>query len=312
MVRFWVMAALALMAMTAGLTQAGDKDFKVQGMLTKDDPKDQQRGGPSQTHVVPLKAGKVYTIDMVSTEVDSYLRLLDPKGTQIAEDDDSGGNQNSRIIFNCTMDGEYKLVCTTFDANMRGSYTLTVKAGGNFQKPATAHAKMIGKDAPDFEGDFAVNGKPVKLSDLQGKVVLLDFWEVRSERSAAFLPRLSEWGKLYKMKGLEVVSVTFYLSDINQRLTFDKETGGVKTAEKADRKSDQELLRAFAAHHKVDHLLIMIPGQDALDTFGAYAVNSVPQLVLIDRKGMVRLIDISGGKNSGAVETEIKKLLAEK
>ena len=39
-------------------------------------------------------------------------------------------------------------------------------------------ADLIGKPAPDFEGDFAVNGKPGKLSDLKGKVVLVDFWAV--------------------------------------------------------------------------------------------------------------------------------------
>jgi hypothetical protein len=38
----------------------------------------------------------------------------------------------------------------------------------------------------------------------------------------------------------------------------------------------------------------------------------VPQLVLIDRKGIVRLIDVGGEKSSATVETEIKKLLAEK
>lgn len=53
-----------------------------------------------------MKAGKVYTIDMVSKDFDSYLRLFDPKGNQLEEDDDSGGDLNSRIVFNCTQDGE--------------------------------------------------------------------------------------------------------------------------------------------------------------------------------------------------------------
>ncbi len=39
-------------------------------------------------------------------------------------------------------------------------------------------AEMIGKPAPDFAGDFAINGKPTKISALKGKVVLLDFWAV--------------------------------------------------------------------------------------------------------------------------------------
>src|ERR1700677_4846728 len=91
-----------------------EKDFEFSGKFTDNDPKDAQRMGPAQTHLIKMKAGNTYTIDMVSTELDSYLRLLDMKGMQLDEDDDSGGNLNSRIIFNCSKDGEYKIVCTTF------------------------------------------------------------------------------------------------------------------------------------------------------------------------------------------------------
>ena len=137
-----------------------------------------------------MKAGNVYTIDMVSTELDSYLRLLDPKGNQLEEDDDSGGNLNARIIFNCTKDGDYKVVTTSFGPDMKGAYSLTVKTTGGIQVPSTAHKQMLGKPAPEINGDFAINGKAIKLADLKGKVVLLYFWEVRSSASVALLPAL--------------------------------------------------------------------------------------------------------------------------
>jgi thiol-disulfide isomerase/thioredoxin len=317
MARLWMMAFLAFMATNVELAQAGgekekEKDFQFAGKLTKDDPKDEARAGPSQSHVVTMKAGKVYTIDMVSTEFDSYLRLLDGKGNQLAEDDDSGGNLNARIIFTCPQDGQYKIVCTSFGATAGGSYTLTVKTGGMQQLPSTAHARMIGPAAPDFQADFAVNGKTVTLADLKGKVVLLDFWEVRSSTCVQSLPRLAEWNKAYKADGLVIVGITFYLSDVGQNLGFDRETGKVKRTGAADRKSDRALLEAFAAHHKVDHLLMALPEKDALDAFAAYVVNSLPQLVLIDREGVVRLIEVGGQKSGTRVEDEIKKLLAEK
>ena len=72
------------------------------------------------------------------------------------------------------------------------------------------------------------------------------------------------------------------------------------------------MFAAFAGHHGVAHLLMMLPTQDALDAYNAYFVNGVPQLVLIDRKGMVRLIDVGGEKSSATVEADIKKLIAEK
>jgi hypothetical protein len=318
MARYWAIAALTFLAATS-LTQGGaekekekDKEFKFQGKLTKDDPKDAQRGGPSQVHAVRMKAGKVYTIDMVSTELDSYLRLQDSKGTELAEDDDSGGGLNARIIFNCTADGEYRVVCTTVGPMPGGAYSLTVRTTGIVQAISAAHAKMIGNAAPDFAADFAVNGKPGKLSQLKGKVVLLHFWEVRSSTSAAYLPRFAEWNKAYKGKGLTIVGATFYPSEIGQKLGFDTESGELLTYAEADKKSDQALLKAYAKHHKVDHLLLALPKQTAFDVFDAYTVNGLPQVVLIDRKGMVRLIDVAGEKTSAYVESELKKVLAEK
>jgi peroxiredoxin len=315
MARYWAISALAFLAMASGFTQAGadkDKDFRTQGKLTKNDPKDPQRGGPSHTHAVKMKAGKSYTIDMVSKELDSYLRLLDPKGTPLAEDDDSGGDLNAHILFNCTKDGEYKIACTSFGPNAMGSYTLTVKTAGAAQPTSTAHARMVNKAAPEFRSDFAVNGKSVALADLKGKIVLLDFCDVRSSSCVAQLARLREWDKTYKSKGLVIVGITFYPSDIDQALGFDAEAGTIKTVKTADRKSDRALFGAFAEYHKVTHLLTALSKQDALAAFDAYAVNGVPQLVLIDRQGIVRLVDVGSEKSRANVEAEIKKLLGVK
>src|SRR5262245_21006191 len=109
MARILSIAVLAFSILAAGLAQSGAakekekiKNFEAKGTLTKDDPKDAQRGGPLHVHVVPMKAGRTYTIDMMSSAFDSYLRLLDPKGNQLDEDDDGGEGLNSRITFNCT------------------------------------------------------------------------------------------------------------------------------------------------------------------------------------------------------------------
>jgi hypothetical protein len=317
MTRLWAFTALTFMLAAIGFTHAGgdkekSKDFVFKGNLTKDDPKDEMRGGPAKVHTVTLKAGKVYTIDMVSKDFDSYLRLLDPKGNQLEEDDDSGGDLNSRIIFNCTKDGEYKIVTTTFGANMAGAYALTVTQSGGIPKPSSAHAQMIDKPAPDLSADFAVNGKPTKLSALKDKVVLLYFFDVRSGSCEAYLPKLIEWHKTLAKDGLAVVGVMYYPSESGQRLGFDKGEGKIVTAKTANRKSDEALITAYAAHHKIGHLLLVQSKQDALATFDTFVVNGVPQAVLIDRKGTVRFIDVGGEKNAANLETEIKKVLSQK
>ena len=126
------------------------------------------------------------------------------------------------------------------------------------------------------------------------------------------MPRFAEWSKAYKDQGLTIVGATFYASDIDQKLGFDNEAGELITVGNADKKSDRALLKAFAKHHKVDHLLLALPKQVAFEAFDTYAVNGLPQVVLIDRKGIVRLIDLGGEKTSLHVETELKKVLADK
>jgi peroxiredoxin len=322
MARFWAIAAVICFAMTVSFTQAGggkdkdkgkDKPFMAKGTFTKDDPKDAQRNGPTQLHVVPMKAGKVYIIDLEGMNIDLYLRLLDPKGNQLEEDDDSGGNLNARISFSCTKDGDYQVVCTTVGAaGVGGSYALTVKTTGTIQPPATAHAQMVGKPAPDFASDFALNGKAGKLSGLKGKVVLLAFLDLRSSSCVALLPRLNEWHKAHQKDGLAVVGVTLYGSELGQKLGWDAENAKVATIAKADRKSDQALLKEFAAYHKIEFTLAALTKDVAFPAYDSYVVNGVPQLVLIDQKGMIRQIDINGDKNATQVATEIKKALAEK
>ena len=61
-------------------------DFEVQGVLTVDDPFDPVRQGHHHVvHGFPMKAGKSYTIDCISTGVfDNMLRLEDETGRQLA------------------------------------------------------------------------------------------------------------------------------------------------------------------------------------------------------------------------------------
>src|SRR5436309_573387 len=97
-----------------------------------------------------------------------------------------------------------------------------------------------------------------------GKVVLLNFWDVKSASSAAALPRLREWHEKLKGQGLEVVGVTFYNSELGQKYAFDKESGKAVKADDASKESDQALMKEFAEHHKLDFLLLTLNKAEAL------------------------------------------------
>jgi len=75
---------------------------------------------------VYLEKDKSYLVDLMSGELDPYLRLEDPSGRQVAFDDDGGEGLNSRLRFTPHFSGSYRVVATTYAANRTGSIHLKV------------------------------------------------------------------------------------------------------------------------------------------------------------------------------------------
>lgn len=105
---------------------AANKATEFQGQLQPQDPPDNSRNVPCRVHTVELKAGKRYVFDLISREFDAYLRLENPGGGNLAEDDDSGGNLNSRITYQAPTTGRYRLVAMPLAGARAGQYTLRV------------------------------------------------------------------------------------------------------------------------------------------------------------------------------------------
>jgi hypothetical protein len=153
---------------------------RVEGTLKADDEKDAVRKQPCKVYAVDLKSGRSYKIDMVSKEIDSYLRLEDASGKELAKDDDSGGLVNARIHFPCRMDGTYRVICTTF-AGGTGPFTMTVQempvaevATLPFKDGlAKLEAKLTDKDAADVVQTHSVcKNYAIKLT--KGKSYQID------------------------------------------------------------------------------------------------------------------------------------------
>ena len=79
---------------------------------------------PSLVYQVNLAAGKTYVIDMVSPNtqaLDPFLVLTDATGKQLAEDDDSGGGLNARIVFRAEQTGDFHIHAKSFQNRGPGS-----------------------------------------------------------------------------------------------------------------------------------------------------------------------------------------------
>ncbi len=173
-----------------------------------------------------------------------------------------------------------------------------------------SHRALLGKPAPAVGTGFTHHGKPAGLADLKGKVVLLDFWAVWCGPCVATFPHLREWNAEYKKQGLEIVGVTTYF----QSFDFDQKAGKLTRAkDKLSNTQEQDMLKGFAEHHKLEHRLVMVPREEWSKVCKEYKVQGIPTVVLIDRQGKVRMVKVGSGEpNAKALDKKIKELLAEK
>jgi thiol-disulfide isomerase/thioredoxin len=142
--------------------------------------------------------------------------------------------------------------------------------------------------APEFKGITSyINTNGTKLSDLKGKVVLVDFWTYSCINCIRTLPYLVDWNQKYSDKGLVIVGIH------SPEFEFEKNIDNVKQA-----------VARFGIKYPVlldnDH-----------GTWNAYQNNYWPRKYLVDSEGYIRYDHIGEG---GYAETEnaIRNLLAER
>lgn len=191
-------------------------------------------------------------------------------------------------------------------------------------------AALIGTPAAPLEIAEWTNGSALSESDLKGKVVLLDFWAIWCGPCIATFPHLREWQEKYSDKGLVIVGVTRFYGyewndEANRPMRPTKKPAVAKDGEKQDGEKKEEaekepvvthetelaMLKKFAEFHGLKHRFAL--QSDDSPVAKHYAVTGIPQAVVIDRQGIVRLIKVgSGPANAKALHDMIEKLIAEK
>jgi cytochrome c biogenesis protein CcmG, thiol:disulfide interchange protein DsbE len=125
--------------------------------------------------------------------------------------------------------------------------------------------KLVGQPAPDILIQ-PTGGTPIRLSELKGKVVIIDFWATWCPPCRIGLPIVSEVASKYKDQG-----VVFYAI--------------------GDGSIEQE--KVYLEQRKI----AAIPSSSNADGFAAFMVNAIPETVVIDKAGVVKSVHVGLSPN---------------
>jgi len=129
---FGILAPSSLAQNTTGRQKkdaGGDEMLKKTESLTDKDSKDtKMKDSYCKVYTVKMTKGKAYKIDLNSPDFDTFLRLENSKGKEVAFNDDiSQDDLNSRLIYVAPESGEFKIIATTFKGGDTGTFTLEMK-----------------------------------------------------------------------------------------------------------------------------------------------------------------------------------------
>lgn len=174
---------------------------------------------------------------------------------------------------------------TDYPAN----YTTFISQIESQQAQAQAEELIqVGMQAPDITLPNP-QGKNMSLSDLKGKVVLIDFWAAWCGPCRKANPKVVEVYNKYKDKGFTVFSVS--LDGVDERTKARAGSGDPQAIERMKDDQKNRWVNAIAQDQLTwDYHVSDLKKWDS-DAAKLYGIRSIPKTFLLDRSGKIAVID---------------------
>jgi len=169
-------------------------------------------------------------------------------------------------------------------------------AGSVELNPFNLQDPLIGKKAPSLETETWFNSSPLKLDDLKGNVVVIEFFQLWCPGCNKFsIPLMNRW------------------RDVTFRSESDVKFISVHTVFEGHEYQDNERLKHFIKEKGITHPVAVdkhVDGKHTPVTMTKYRTRGTPCIAIIDKQGTIRF-KYFGGFKTEPVENFIGELLKE-
>ena len=137
----------------------------------------------------------------------------------------------------------------------------------------------VGMPAPEISGQSWLNSQPLKLVELRGKVVLVEFWTFGCFNCRNVQPYVKGWHQKYADHGLVVIGVHA------PEFSYERVIANVQR---------------YVRDHAIQYPVAI---DNDFDTWKRYSNRYWPAMYLIDKRGIIRYLRVGEG---GYRETELQ------
>ncbi len=162
----------------------------------------------------------------------------------------------------------------------------TALAGAAIMRIPAANS-ATGQQAPEITSQTWINSTPLRMADLRGKVVMVEFWTFGCSNCRNVEPYIKAWHEKYAAKGVVII--------------------GIHSPE-FPHESDIANVKRYVADTAIRHAVAI---NNDFTVWNRYHNRFWPTLYLIDKQGMIRYTHIGEG-GYDTTERQINALLSEK